>query len=165
MSAERIIVLGVGNILLTDEGVGVKVVDELKRRYSFPENVELVDGGTQGLWLMSTIHGSDRLIVVDAVLGDGEPGSIYRLERGDLPRGLRMKQSAHDSDLIEALNLCSLVDADPKSVVVIGVQPQEIVELNTELSPVIAARVDELIERVLAELALLGVTPEKKFEG
>lgn len=165
MNVERIVVLGVGNILLTDEGVGVKVVDELKRRYSFPENVELVDGGTQGLWLMSTIQGSDRLIVVDAVIGDGDPGSIYRLERDDLPRGLRTKQSAHDSDLIEALNLCSLIDADPKSVVVIGIQPQEIVELNTELSPAVAARVEELVDRVLGELALLGITPEKKFEG
>ena len=88
---DRITILGVGNILLRDEGVGVRVVEELKKGYTFPENVSLVDGGTQGLWLLATIQESDHLIVVDAVLGGGEPGSLYRLEREDLPKGLRFK--------------------------------------------------------------------------
>ena len=108
MNPERIVVLGVGNTLLKDEGVGVRVVERVQRRYALPEHVRVVDGGTQGLWLMSTLQQADRLIVVDAVLGRGEPGTFYRLEREDLPRGLRAKQSAHDSDLVEALNLCSL---------------------------------------------------------
>lgn len=159
---ERIIVLGVGNVLLTDEGVGVKVVKELEQRYDFPSNVSLVDGGTQGLWLMSTIQQADRLIVVDAVLGGGEPGTIYRLERDDLPKGLRVKQSAHDSDLLEALTLCSLIDAEPMSCVVIGIQPANITDFGTELTEVIAHKVDELIARVIGELQALGVHPQKK---
>lgn len=159
---EKIAVLGVGNILLTDEGIGVRVVEELGRRYAFPENVQLVDGGTQGLWLMSTIHESDHLIVVDAVLNRGEPGTLYRLEREDLPKGIRAKQSAHDSDLVEALNLCRLLDMGPKSVVVVGVEPEDIRTVGIELTPTLAGKMDEIIDRVLEELKTLGISPEKK---
>ncbi|MCA1959255.1 MAG: HyaD/HybD family hydrogenase maturation endopeptidase [Desulfomonile sp.] len=160
--SERIVILGVGNVLLTDEGVGVKVVKELERRYDFPSNVKLVDGGTQGLWLMSTIQQADHLIVVDAVLGKGEPGTIYRLERDDLPKGLRMKTSAHDSDLLEALALCALIDSEPSSCVVIGIQPANITDFGTELTDVIAGKVDDLIARVIGELKALGAEAQKK---
>jgi hydrogenase maturation protease len=160
---EKITVLGVGNILLTDEGIGVRVVEELGRRYAFPENVQLIDGGTQGLWLMSTIHELDHLIVVDAVLNRGEPGTLYRLEREDLPKGIRAKQSAHDSDLVEALNLCQLLDMGPKSVVVIGVEPEDIRTMGIELTATLAGKVDDIIARVLEELKVLGISPEKKI--
>jgi hydrogenase maturation protease len=162
MNTERIVVLGVGNILLRDEGVGVKVVQEFERRYVLPENVLVVDGGTQGLWLMSTLQKADRLIVVDAVLGRGEPGTLYRLEKKDLPLGLRAKQSAHDSDLVEALNLCSLLNEGPKSVVVVGIEPENIQPFGLELTETVTARVDELVLRVVDELNTLGVEPEKK---
>ncbi len=162
MTEDTIIVLGVGNILLKDEGVGVRVVEELERRYTFPENVRLVDGGTQGLWLLSTIQEAQHLIVIDAVLGGGEPGTIYRLEKDDLPKGLRTKQSAHDSDLVEALNLCSLLGSEPQSVLVLGVQPADIQPYGLELTEKIAARVSDLAELVVEELKGLGVSPQKK---
>lgn len=158
---DRITILGVGNILLRDEGVGVRVIEELKKCYAFPENVSLVDGGTQGLWLLATIQESDHLIVIDAVLGGGEPGSLYRLERADLPKGLRFKQSAHDSDLVEALNLCALLENGPKSVVVIGVEPLDITPFGLELSREIESQVDNLVERVINEVQKLGVTAQK----
>jgi hydrogenase maturation protease len=139
------------------------VVEELGRRYAFPENVQLIDGGTQGLWLMSTIHELDHLIVVDAVLNRGEPGTLYRLEREDLPKGIRAKQSAHDSDLVEALNLCQLLDMGPKSVVVIGVEPEDIRTMGIELTATLAGKVDDIIARVLEELKVLGISPEKKI--
>lgn len=163
MNGDRIVVLGVGNILLKDEGVGVRVVEELQQRYEFPDNIRVIDGGTQGLWLMPTIQESDHLIVVDAVLGGGEPGTIYRLERGDLPTGLRAKQSAHDSDLVEALNLCNLLGSGPKNVVVIGIQPQDIQPFGMELTDTIAAKVQDLVLLVVAELEKLGVAAEKKI--
>lgn len=72
-SAENIVVLGVGNILLQDEGIGVRVIDELKRRYDFPERAQIIDEGTQGLWLLSTIQQAEHLIVVDAVTAGGKP--------------------------------------------------------------------------------------------
>lgn len=153
---KKVVVLGVGNILLKDEGVGVRVVEELKKKYVFPPNVQLVDGGTQGLWLLSTLQDADHLIVVDAVLGRCEPGSIYRLEKDDLPKGLRAKQSAHDSDLIEALNLCALLDQSPESVIVIGIEPEDISPYGLELTQKIQGRVQELMDRVLKELEALG---------
>jgi len=113
---------------------------------------------------MSTIQEADRLIVVDAILGKGEPGTLYRLERDDLPKGLRAKQSAHDSDLVEALNLCNLLESSPKSVVVVGVEPENIHPFGLEMTDAVAAKVDDLIDMVLGELRLLGVEPEKKFE-
>ena len=158
---DRITVLGIGNILLRDEGVGVRVVEELGKAYTFPENIHLVDGGTQGLWLLSTIQESDHLVVVDAVMGGGEPGSLYRLERADLPKGLRIKQSAHDSDLVEALNLCALVDKEPKTVVVIGIEPVDITPYGLELTETIRGKVTAMMAMVISELENLGVKPEK----
>jgi hydrogenase maturation protease len=159
---ERIIVLGVGNILLKDEGVGVRTIEALQARYSFPENVKIVDGGTQGLWLLSTLQQTDHLVVVDAVLGDGPPGTHYRLERQDLPIGLRAKTSAHDSDLVECLNICTMLEEGPKSVVIVGIQPADITPYGIELTPVVAAKVDELIDRVLDELKVFGIVAQKK---
>lgn len=162
MNNDKIIVLGVGNTLLKDEGIGVKVIEVLEREYDFPDAVQLVDGGTQGLWLMSTIQQARHLIVIDAVLGGGPAGSIYRLERNDLPKGLRAKQSSHDSDLIEALNSCSLIGIEPETVVVIGIEPQDISSYGMELTSTIASRVQELIGRVFLELKRLGIEPHKK---
>lgn len=161
--SKKIVVLGVGNILLKDEGIGVRVVEELERRYDFPEEVQVVDGGTQGLWLLSTIQRAEHLIVVDAVAAGGEPGTLYRLEWEDIPKGLRIKQSAHDSDLVEALNLCSLLDQAPKSVVVIGVEPADIQPYGLDLTESVAAKMEDLIGRVLSELKSLGIKPEKKI--
>jgi hydrogenase maturation protease len=163
-TTDRIVVLGVGNILLRDEGVGVRVVEELDRAFVFPENVRLVDGGTQGLWLMATLQESDHLIVIDAVLGRGKPGTLYRLEKSDLPKGLRAKQSAHDSDLVEALNLCELLGAGPKTVTVVGVEPEDIQPFGLELTETVAGKLGELAEKVLEELRRLHVEPQKRFE-
>jgi hydrogenase maturation protease len=162
MTQRRIVVLGVGNILLKDEGIGVRVVEELNRLYDFPDYVKIVDGGTQGLWLLPTIQETDCLIVVDAVLGDGPPGTLYRLEKDDIPKGLRLKQSSHDNNLVEALNLCALVDRAPEHVVVVGVQPKEIVHFDLEMSEEVSRRKADLVQRVLDELSLLGVKPAKK---
>jgi hydrogenase maturation protease len=162
MSKDRIVVLGVGNILLKDEGVGVRVIEELQRQYTLPENVRVVDGGTQGLWLLSTLEEADQLIVVDVVLGGGEPGTIYRLTKDDLPTGLRIKQSAHDSDLVEALNYCALLEMGPKTVIVVGIEPADIQPFGVDLTEKIAAKVNELVLRVIDELKALGIESEKK---
>lgn len=159
---EKIIVLGIGNILLKDEGVGVKVIERLSELYTFPDNVELVDGGTQGLWLMATLQKADHLIVVDAVKGGGSAGDLYRLEKDDLPKGLRIKASAHDSDLMEALNLLELTENAPKTVIVIGVEPEDITPMGLELTPVVASKTEEMISRVIKELKSHGIEPQKK---
>lgn len=157
----QITILGVGNILLSDEGVGVRVVEYLDRRYDFGRNVQVVDGGVLGVRLMGVIGNTDFLIVVDAVANRGAPGTLYRLADDQVPRRVLAKQSMHQLDLPEVLALCAAIDKNPR-VVVLGVEPQDITTMDIELTPAIAAKVPELAAMVLSELDALGVTYSPK---
>jgi hydrogenase maturation protease len=130
----RILVLGVGNILFTDEGIGVRAVEELTRLYDFSDNVTLMDGGTLGTRLMDPIMDSDLLIVVDAVLGDGPAGSVYRLVGEDLRKSLAFKDSMHQTDLVDTLVMCDIVGNRPEAVIV-GMEPEDFHTMALELSP------------------------------
>ena len=152
----QITILGVGNILLGDEGVGVRVVERLDRQYQFPDNVQILDGGVLGIRLMGVIGSTDILIVVDAVKNQQPPGTLYRLADEEVPRRVLAKQSMHQLDLPEVLALCSAIDKNPRTVVV-GVEPEDITSMNVELTPTIAAKVDELVGMVLIELDRLGI--------
>ncbi len=152
----QITILGVGNILLGDEGVGVRVIEQLDRRYQFPDNVQVLDGGVLGVRLMGVIGSTDILIVVDAVKNQQRPGTLYRLADEQVPRRVLAKQSMHQLDLPEVLALCAAIDKNPRTVVV-GVEPEDITSMNVELTPTIAAKVDDLVEMVLSELDRLGI--------
>jgi hydrogenase maturation protease len=152
----QVTILGVGNILLSDEGVGVRVAEHLDQKYEFGENVQVVDGGVLGVRLMGVIGNTDFLIIVDAVSNGGAPGTLYRLADDQVPRRVLAKQSMHQMDLPEVLALCAAIDKNPR-VVVVGVEPQDITTMEVELTPAIAARVPELAAMVLAELDALGV--------
>jgi hydrogenase maturation protease len=163
-SAPQVTILGVGNILLGDEGVGVRVVERLEQCYHFPDNVQVLDGGVLGMRLMGVIGSTDLLIVVDAVKNQQPPGTLYRLADDQVPRRVLAKQSMHQLDLPEVLALCSVIDKNPHTVVV-GIEPQEITHMNLELTPTIAAKVDDLAGMVLAELERLGIAYETKQQG
>lgn len=152
----KITVLGVGNILLSDEGVGVRVVERLSQNYDFPDNVQVLDGGVLGVRLMGVIGATDVLIVVDAVKHQGAPGTLYRLADEEIPRRVLAKQSMHQMDLPEVLALCAAIDKNPETVV-IGVEPEDMTTMDVALTPTVAARVDDLVAMVLAELNRLGV--------
>jgi hydrogenase maturation protease len=158
----QVTILGVGNILLSDEGVGVRVVEYLDRRYDFDENVQVVDGGVLGIRLMGVIGNTDFLIVVDAVANRGAPGTLYRLADDQVPRRVLAKQSMHQLDLPEVLALCAAIDKNPR-VVVLGVEPQDITTMDVALTPAIAAKVPELAAMVLTELDALGVSYTSKI--
>lgn len=160
----RITVLGVGNILLSDEGVGVRVVERLNRRYRFPENVQLLDGGVLGMRLMGVIGSTDVLIVVDAVKNNQAAGTLYRLADDEVPRRVLAKQSMHQIDLPEVLALCSAIDQNPRTVVV-GVEPEDITTMDVALTATIAAKVDDLADMVLAELDRLGIVYTPRATG
>ena len=153
----QITILGVGNILLKDEGVGVRVVEYLNKQYSFANNVQLVDGGVLGVRLMGVIGNTDVLIVVDAVCNRCAPGTLYRLADDQVPRRVLAKQSMHQLDLPEVLALCAAIDKNPQ-VVVVGVEPEDIATMDVELTPTIAARVPDLAAMVLKELDALGIS-------
>jgi hydrogenase maturation protease len=157
MTAEtkRILVLGVGNVLFTDEGIGVRAVEELERLYEFSDNVTLMDGGTLGTRLMDPIMGCDLLIVIDAVLGDGEPGSVYRLTGDDLRKSMAFKDSMHQTDLVDTLIMCEIVGNRPEAVI-IGMEPFDFDTMAIEISPVAKARQEALIGFVLDEISKAG---------
>jgi len=161
-NADRIVVLGVGNILLKDEGVGVRVIERLGERYLFPPEVELVDGGVLGPGLFSVIEGASRLIIIDAILNNQEPGTIYRFADKEIPERVYHKISLHEVDLIETLTLAKTVGKKTPEKIVLGIEPLDFGSWGMELTPVIGAKVDELVDLVLAELRRLGVTYQSR---
>jgi hydrogenase maturation protease len=155
MESKQIIILGVGNLLFTDEGVGIRVAEALQDRYEFSENVRVVDGGTLGLNLLGVISEADHLIVVDALRQGGEPGSLYRLSEEEIPQRIRAKNSLHQVEFLEALTCCQALDKVPETVIV-GVEPEDITTMSLVLTPTVGVRVDDLVEAVLKELTNLG---------
>lgn len=153
--SKRILVMGVGNILWTDEGLGVRIVEWLERNYDFSGNVTLYDGGTLGMRLMEPIMNSDLLIVVDAVLGEGEPGDVYRLTGDDLRKSLAFKNSMHQTDLVDTLIYCDIAGHRPEAVV-IGVEPYDFQTMAVEVSECIAAKMPDIASRVLDEIKAAG---------
>lgn len=154
-----VLVLGIGNLIMTDDGVGVRVAQRLMGEYRFPEGVTVLDGGTLGLDLLMHLEGVERLLMVDAVETGGPPGTVVRLSGEEIPMALQTKLSPHQVGLQDLLAVAELQGNRPAEMVLWGVQPES-VELGMELSPAVAAQFDQLVEKVLAELAAWGVTPE-----
>lgn len=157
----HITILGVGNILFSDEGVGIHVAQALSDAYSFSDNVSIEDGGVLGVRLLGMISQADDLIVVDAIRNGGPPGTLYRLAGDDIPKRILAKNSLHQVDLLEALTLCQALDKVPETVI-IGVEPQDIETLGLNLTPPVQARVCDLIDMTLRELDRLGANYYRK---
>jgi hydrogenase maturation protease len=155
----RVVVIGLGNPLMGDDGLGLAVLDELRSGYRFPATVELVDGGTWGMNLLPTIEDADELILIDAIDAGGTAGSLVRLERDTLPRYLATKISPHQVDLRDVLGLAELRGTLPPNTVALGLQPES-VELRNSLSDILRVRVDMLAAAVLQELADRGYPAE-----
>ncbi len=144
------VILGVGNLLLTDEGVGVHVANELMKM-ELPPGVTVVEGGTDGFRLLNVITDADRLIVVDAVKGGGAPGSIYRFEIEDAPSyPAAYKTSVHQIGILEVIHLSALVGKTPRTTI-IGIEPKSL-DMGMDLSPEIQAKIPRVIELVCSEI-------------
>lgn len=153
----RILVLGVGNILYTDEGVGVRCVEKLEREYEFSDNVTLMDGGTLGMRLMDALLNCDMAIILDAVLGGQAPGTIYRCTGDDLRKSVAFKDSMHQSDLVDTLIYCGLIGTRPDAVV-IGIEPHDYHTMSIEVSEALAERLDDMAGHALKEVEAAGGT-------
>ncbi|HIJ63044.1 MAG TPA: HyaD/HybD family hydrogenase maturation endopeptidase [Rhodospirillaceae bacterium] len=151
----RIVVLGVGNVLMSDEGVGVHAVERLQSRFRIPDEVELVDGGTTGMELLPMLHGADQLIIVDAVRVGQPPGSVVRLIDDEVPAFFKTKLSPHQIGVSDMLAALKFGGGSPQRVVLIGVQPVSL-DLAMTLSAPVADRLDEVVGMVQDELAALG---------
>jgi hydrogenase maturation protease len=151
-NSRRVVVIGLGNPLMGDDGLGLAVLDELRSGYALPAGVELVDGGTWGMNLLPVIEDADELILIDAIDAGQPPGAFVRLERDRLPRYLATKISPHQVDLRDVLGLAELRGTLPPDTVALGLQPESI-EFRNSLSDVLRCRVDALAKAVIAELA------------
>ena len=151
-----VLVLGVGNILLRDEGVGVHVVQAIEARVAagdlaLPEGVEVCDGGTLGLDLLDLIEGRRKAIVVDALDADAVPGTVLRFTAEDLARREAVDLSLHQLGLFEMLAMARQLGRVPEEVIIFGIVPKDM-SPGLELSAEVAAVVPEVIRRVLAEI-------------
>jgi len=154
----KTVVLGVGNLIMADEGVGVRVVEALLRDYTLPPDVVAIDAGTSSMELLADLSHLDFLLVVDAINAGKAPGALVKLEGDAVPVFFRRNLSPHGIGLSDVFAALEFMDTAPREVVVIGVQPVSL-ELSTELTPEIAARVPELVAMVVAELAERGCAP------
>lgn len=150
------LVLGIGNILLRDEGIGVRVVESMAGRYNLPAEVEVLDGGTSGMDLLYTISGRDLLIVCDAIKADAPPGTVIQITGDDVPMFLQTKLSPHQVGLSDVLATLRLLGELPPVVSIIGIVPQDL-SLGTELSPTVAGAVDHALTMIRDELATAGI--------
>lgn len=147
----KIVVIGVGNLLLRDDGLGIHAIRRLGERSDCPPEVEIVDGGTLGLDLLHYLEGTAWLLIVDAVDAGKQPGTIVRLEGQQVPAYLQFKMSPHEIGLPDMLLAAKLRDLYPNEVVILGVQPQD-VTVGLDLSEPVAASLDGLVEFVVSQL-------------
>jgi hydrogenase maturation protease len=158
------VVLGLGNMLMADDGVGLAALARLDEEWFVPRDVALVDGGTWGMNLLPVIEQADRVLILDAIdLGD-PPGTLIRLEGDEIPRFLGMKLSPHQIDLREVLALAELRGTLPAEVIALGIQPEK-VEMSTDFSPPVAARMDQLVHLAAEILHDWGIGVCRWTEG
>jgi len=159
----KVLVLGVGNLLLQDDGVGVHVVNAL-RETTFPDNIQLIDAGTVSHQLISLLHETDYLIMIDAVDAGDLPGSIFRFSPDIITLPAEHKLSLHQMTLIEILQMAEMTGARPEAVV-IGVQPKEVSSWSLELSDEVKAVVPKVMELVIEELKKINALPPVWIAG
>ncbi|MBF0558518.1 MAG: hydrogenase maturation protease [Nitrospirae bacterium] len=155
----KVLVLGVGNLLLQDDGVGVHLINAL-RDVPLPGNVELVDAGTVSHQLISLFHETDYLILIDAVDAGDVPGSIFRFSPDDFNFPAEQKLSLHQMNLIDILQMAEMTGAKPEAVV-IGVQPKNVSSWSLELSDEVKAVVPKVMELVIKELEKINAIPPR----
>jgi hydrogenase maturation protease len=143
--------IGLGNILLRDEGVGVHAVEALRKNFDFPEYVRLLDGGTLGLDLLPFIEGMERILFIDAVDLKKEPGTIAIIEDEDLPSFLAPKLSLHHVGLSDLLFASSFMGIRPSKIALVGIQPEKI-EVGLTLSATVTENFEKFLKTILEKL-------------
>lgn len=154
---DGILVIGMGNVLMQDEGIGVRAVEELEQRYRVPARVRLLDGGTTGMELFEPMRRCHSLIVADAVNAALPPGSLLRIANDEIRAFFQTKLSNHQLGLSDLLALLAFKGESPRHIAIIGMVPHSL-ENRLGLTPEATAGLDGMVERLVAELAGLGVT-------
>ncbi len=148
-------ILGIGNLLLSDEGFGVHVIRYLQERYQFPDSVELLDAGTAGIYLAPFLEEHDTVLVIDVIALSAAPGSIHRFSGDELrASGARGRMSPHQLGLLEILDICRLRNAAPAELEFYCVVPEDLeggVELSATLAPLVAELSQQIVRRLEAD--------------
>ena len=144
-----------GNILLEDEGLGIRALEVLQRDYEWPPGVELLDGGTTGMGLLDDISGREYLLVLDAVQTGEPPGTLVTMRGDEVPVYFGIRVTPHQLGLSDVLATLELSGEQPGSVTVLGLVPHSL-EMSLELSAPIAERLPALVEAAVGELARIG---------
>ena len=149
------VVLGIGNTILSDEAAGVRAVEALEKAFRMPANVLVIDGGTSGMEMIEDLSNVDLLVVIDVVKTGAAPGTVVRIAGADIPVFFRNKLSPHQIGLPDVLASLELLDAIPKEIVVLGVEPISL-ELGMDMTPTVAATIPQLVDMAVTELTARG---------
>lgn len=156
-------VLGIGNIILRDEGFGVRAMEYLDEHFRFPPEVQLLDGGTLGPELLHFVTGTEHLLILDAVAGDAPPGTVYRFEDDAVMAHFQEKMSSHEIGIQDVLAWLTVTDRAIPNVVVLGMQPYELTAGLT-LSPEMEAALPAFAQRAVEELIRWGMVPAERSQ-
>ena len=157
----NILLLGIGNLLWADEGFGVRVIEQLQKHYRFPDNVQALDGGTQGMYLVEHVQAADVLVVFDAIDYGLPPATMKIVQNDDVPNFLGAKKmSLHQTGFQEVLATAQMLGPYPTQLLLIGVQPEELEDYGGSLRPSIKAQIQPAIELAFDYLKQFGVTVE-----
>ncbi len=149
---KKIVVLGCGNTLMGDDGVGIRVVERLQEM-KLPENVEIIEAGVGGMSILSWIEDADKAVIVDAVqTGNEPPGTVYEFTDRELPPSDMFMLSLHDLNLVDTINVGRIVQKMPGEIVIIGVEVKRVAEFTKELTPEVEGAIPEVLDLVLKEL-------------
>lgn len=157
---KELVVIGLGNPLMGDDGFGLCALEQLALGWSFDDSVELVDGGTWGLSLIPAIEGARGVLFLDAIRTNSAPGTVVELRGDEIPRKLATKLSPHEIDLREVLAVLQLRGTLPPEVSAIGVEP-EYIDLREGLSPNVKSRLSEVVRLAIGRLESWGCHPER----
>jgi hydrogenase maturation protease len=149
----EVLVLGIGNLLWADEGFGVRCVEQLAAEWELPPGITVMDGGTQGLYLLPYVQAARRLIVFDAIDYGLEPGTMKRVEGDEVPRFMGAKKmSLHQTGFQEVISAADLTGQLPESLLLIGVQPEELEDYGGSLRPAVKARLGDAVAMAVVQL-------------
>ena len=151
-SLMNVLVLGIGNILLKDEGVGVMLIEAVEQGFVIPDGVELLDGGTAGIELLDHIRGRKLLVIVDAMRNGHPPGAVYRVAGEDVSAAFMTNISPHQLGISNLLATAQLTDSLPERIVLFGIEPADI-STGLGLSEPVAKGLEKLVREVVKELA------------
>lgn len=162
---DNIVVLGIGNVLWADEGFGVRCVEALQAGWDFADHVRLVDGGTQGLYLLPLVQTATHLVILDAIDYGLPPGTLKRVADDEVPRFLGAKKmSLHQTGFQEVLMLAQMTESYPRHVLLVGCQPEELEDYGGSLRDSVKAVLPLALDAAVEQIAAWGGQPRRRAE-